>query len=188
MLDVTEGGQVQVRVFGAGWCEDTARTRRLLRRFRVPHVYRDVDLDLDALREATALHEGPRRTPIVEVDGHVLAEPRNAELLARLVASGALAGSTALARMKDHNVGDLDRLLRVVLAVTATAAALRRPPAVRWPVLAGAAVLAFTAARAWCPVYDAWQVTSVDGPGDRPGEAERDTWLASTTAPLAWSK
>ncbi len=177
-----------MRVFGAGWCEDTARTRRLLRRFRVPYTYRDVDLDLDALREAVALHGGQRRTPIVQVDGHVLAEPGNAELLARLVQSGVLARSTALARIKDHNVGDLDRLLRAVLAVTAAATVARSPRALRWPVMLGAATLAFTAVRAWCPMYDAFEVSSVDGPGDRPGEAEREAWLAPTTAPLAWSK
>ena len=177
-----------VRVFGASWCEDTRRTRRLLRRLRVPFEYLDVDLDLDALREALALHPGPRRTPIVAVGDRVCAEPDGAMLVSTLVGAGALAASDAVARIKDHNVGDLDRALRLGAAAAAFIGTARAPHVVRWPIRAGALVLALTAARAWCPVYDAWQVTSMDGPGDRPDAAERRTWLASTTQPVpAWS-
>lgn len=188
MLGVTLAEQVRVRVYGAAWCEDTARTRRFLRRFDIPHDYRDVDLDLEALREALDLHDGTRRTPIVQVDDHVLAEPGNAELLARLVQSGVVPRSTAHARLKDHNVGDLDRLLRIGVAAAALAAAGRSPRVARWTMTLGAAALAFTALRGWCPVYDAWEVTSTDGPGDRPDSADRRAWLASTAEPLAWSE
>jgi glutaredoxin len=178
-----------VRVFGASWCEDTSRTRRLLRRLRVPFEYRDVDLDLDALREALALHSGPRRTPIVSVGDRVLAEPDSATLIGALVRTGALAASDALARIKDHNVGDLDRTLRLIAAAVAVASTAGAPRVVRWPIRVGAALLALTAARAWCPVYDAWQVTSMNGPGDRPDAAERRTWLASTSHHTpAWSE
>lgn len=185
---MTSVDRPSVRVFGASWCEDTRRTRRLLRRLRVPFEYRDVDLDLDALRQALALHAGPRRTPIVSVGEHVFAEPDGGTLIGALVGTGALAASDALARIKDHNVGDLERALRLTAAAAAFLGTSRAPGLVRWPIRAGAVVLALTAARAWCPVYDAWQVTSTDGPGDRPETAERRTWLSSTVHPFpTWS-
>lgn len=177
-----------VRVYGAAWCEDTQRSRRLLRRLRVPSTYRDVDVDLDALREALSLHPGPRRTPIVVVANDVMAEPDNATLRATLVRNGLLAASDAVAQMKDHNVGDLDRGLRVAAAAGIVLWSTGAPRWLRWPARAGAAVLALTAARAWCPLYDAWQMTSIDGPGDRPDSAERREWLTSTADSPVWSR
>ena len=51
----------------------------------------------------------------------------------------------------------------------------------RVPLRVLAVGLALTAAIGWCPVYDAQGVTSVGGPGDHPDEAERDSWLATTS-------
>lgn len=184
---MTARDQARVRVYGASWCEDTARTRRLLRRLGVAHEYRDVDLDLEALREALTLHAGPRRTPIVDLGDRVLAEPPNRTLIEALVRAAIVPRSTALARLKDHNVGDLDRVVRVAIAAAALAATAGSRRVVRWPVRLAAAGLALTAVRAWCPVYDAWEVTSIDGPADHPDGAERPHWLASTAQPLAWS-
>jgi hypothetical protein len=123
----------------------------------------------------------------VVVGDRVLAEPDNRALLAALVGAGALPASDAAAHVKDHNVGDLDRALRTIAAVATFVGAARAPRLLRWPVRAGAIVLALTAVRAWCPVYDACQVTSMDGPGDRPDAAERSAWLASTAQPPVWS-
>ena len=176
-----------VRVFGASWCADTRRCRRLLRRLHVPHQYLDVDLDLDALREALALEGGSRRTPVIEVGSIVLVEPDTRRLVAALTAAGALAASNAVAHSKDHNVGDLDRAARLLAATATMLGAARLPPAFRWPIRTGALVLALTAVRGWCPLYDAWQVTSLNGPGDRPDEAERRAWLASSAPTTAWS-
>ena len=47
------------------------------------HRYRNVDEDLDALEQATALGHGVRRTPVVEIDGAALVEPSNETLMAR---------------------------------------------------------------------------------------------------------
>ena len=58
-----------VTVYGADRCEDTQRSRRLLRRLGVSHQYRNVDEDLDALEQATTLGRGVRRTPVVEIEG-----------------------------------------------------------------------------------------------------------------------
>ena len=48
------------------------------------------------------------------------------------------------------------------------------------PFLRGgdAAVTALTGLSGWCPVYHARGVTSLNGPGDHPDEAERTAWLA----------
>jgi hypothetical protein len=40
-------------------------------------------------------------------------------------------------------------------------------------------VLALTGLAGWCPGYRGARVTSIDGPGDRPDEAHRSTWLAT---------
>ena len=179
--------QPAVRVFGASWCADTRRCRRLLRRLRVPHRYRDVDLDLEALKEALALDRGSRRTPIVEVGDLVLVEPDSQRLVAALTTAGLVGASDAVAHGKDLNLGDLDRLARLVAAAVTMLGTTRAPGGLRWPLRAGALLLGLTAVRGWCPVYDAWQVTSLNGPGDRPDEAERRHWLASSSQPTAWS-
>lgn len=185
---MTSAARPTVRVFGAGWCEDTHRTRRLLARLHVPYTYLDVDLDLEALRDALALNGGTRRTPLVTVGDAVCAEPANRELVDLLTRTGVLAVSDARARLVDHNVGDLDRVLRLAGAAVAVVGTASAPRLVRWPVRVTAAVLALTALRGWCPAYGAWDVSSIDGPLDRPGAAERDTWLGSAGDLLAWGQ
>lgn len=179
--------QPAVRVFGASWCADTRRCRRLLRRLRVPHQYRDVDLDLEALKVALALDGGSRRTPIVEVADRVLVEPDSQVLLAALTKAGMVQASDVVAHGKDLNLGDLDRVARLLVAAAAILGTARAPGVLRFPLRAGALLLGLTAVRGWCPVYDAWHVTSLNGPGDRPDEAERRTWLASSSPPTVWS-
>ena len=176
-----------VGIYGARWCDDTSRSLRLLSRLRVPFSYRDIDLDLDALREARGLLDGPLRTPVVVVGDRVLAEPDSRTLVDALTSSGTVPASDVMAWMHDHNVGDLDRLLRAGAAIVACALSARMPALTRWPLCGVAAVLALTAARGWCPVYDRLQVTSRQGPGDRPAEADRTSWLATTPRSLAWS-
>lgn len=175
-----------VGILGARWCQDTRRSRRLLERLRVPFEYRDIDLDLDALHEALALHQGPRRTPLIVIGDRVLAEPDSRTLIEALTSSGAVPASDVAAGMTDHNVGDLDRVLRLGAAALACVLAARAPAVARWPLHAVSVALALTAARGWCPAYHAWHVTSRLGPGDRPAEAERTAWLTSTASPPAW--
>ena len=169
-----------VEVLGAAWCVDTARTLRCLRRVRVPFHVIDVDHQLDALLEVTRITGGERRTPVVRVGAEVLVEPSNGELVRALEQAGWLAPSTVLAFEHGQNVGDLERLLRLVAAGLAIAATVDVPAPVRVPLRVLAAGVALTAALGWCPLYDARGVSSVGGPGDHPDEAERDTWLATT--------
>lgn len=168
-----------VEVLGAAWCVDTARTLRCLRRIRVPFHAVDVDDHLDALQDVTRITGGERRTPVVRIGDRVLVEPSNEALIQALEDAGLLAPSTVLAFEHGQNVGDLERLLRLIGAGVTIAATSDTPAVVRVPLRVFAVGLALTAAIGWCPVYDSQGVTSVGGPGDHPDEAERDEWLAT---------
>jgi glutaredoxin len=101
-----------VTVYGADWCEDTRRARRLLRRLAIPHTYLNVDDDLEALEAATALVDGTRRTPVVDVCGQALVEPANDALTTALVGAGLLTAQDAAARLHAQNVGGVGRAAR----------------------------------------------------------------------------
>jgi glutaredoxin len=166
-----------VTVYGADWCEDTHRSRRLLRRLSVPHRYRNVDEDLDALDRATELGHGVRRTPVVEIDGTALVEPSNALLMSTLVSRTLLTADEAADRLSVQNVGDMERVLRVSAGLMLYAAGRSAPFALRAPLGLLGAGLMLTGAAGWCPIYNSRHVSSLGGPGDRPGEAERTAWL-----------
>lgn len=166
-----------ITVYGAEWCEDTRRSRRHLRRLAVAHIYHDVDYDAAALARAMELNEGKRRTPTIDLDGEVLVEPSNEFLTNALIRHAEIADAEARERLQVQNVGDAERAVRagVGLAVLVAATRGRRS---RWPlILAGGAAL-FTGVTGWCPCYAAAGVSSLDGPGDRPDEAQRTAWLA----------
>ncbi len=167
----------QVIVYGADWCEDTSRTRRLLRRLMVPFTYRNVDEDLDALDEATRLSHGARRTPVVDAAGQALVEPSNETLVAALVGARLLTDEDALGRMAVQNVGDAERLLRAGTGLAVYVLASQAPAALRAPLRFLGVGLMLTGAAGWCPVYHTKGLSSIGGPGDRPGEAERRRWL-----------
>jgi hypothetical protein len=66
-------------------------------------------------------------------------------------------------------------------------AASGAPRRARWPLgLLGAGV-ALTGITGWCPVYFGTGLTSLDGPGDHPEEAQRDAWLVRQQRPAAAS-
>jgi glutaredoxin len=169
-----------VTVFGAGWCDDTRRTRRLLRRLGVAHRYRDVDEDLEALDRATALTNGHRQTPVVVVAEQVLVEPSNPTLAGAIVREGLLTREQAAERLYLQNVGDLERCLRVSSGLLLFALKRHAPPVVRETMMLGGVTLMLTGLAGWCPVFSARGVSSLNGPGDRPDEAERRTWLKPT--------
>jgi glutaredoxin len=166
-----------VTVLGAGWCEDTRRTRRLLRRLGVAHRYRDVDEDLEAMDNATALNQGLRRTPVVLVAGQVLVEPSNATLAGAIVSEGLLTRDEATDRLYVQNVGDLERSLRVSGGLLLFALKRHAPPVARETMLLGGVALLLTGIAGWCPVFSARGISSLNGPADRPDEAERRAWL-----------
>lgn len=166
-------------VYGADWCEDTRRSLRHLRRLGVVHRYSNIDEDADALARAKALNDGERRTPTIDlgVGGAALVEPENDTLTGALVELEMLTQDDVRERLAIQNVGDTERALRagggVVLIFTANAA----PRMLRWPLRLLGTVWVFTGLTGWCPAYHAAGVTSLGGPGDRPGEAERSHWL-----------
>jgi glutaredoxin len=166
-----------VTILGAAWCEDTRRTRRLLRRLGVPHRYRDVDLDLEALEEATTLNRGIRRTPVVTLAGQVLVEPSNEALAKAVVHEGLLTREQAIERLSVQNVGDLERALRVSSGLLLLALERLAPRPARGLTFLTGITLLLTGVAGWCPVFSANGVSSLHGPGDRPDEAERRAWL-----------
>jgi glutaredoxin len=169
-----------ITVYGADWCEDTRRTLRHLRRLGVAHHYLNVDEDLDALARAKALTGGLRRTPTIDlgVGGGPLIEPDNDTLTGALVEIDMLSQGQADERRTVQNVGDLERIARGMVGLTMVVSGAGAPKAWRWPLRLLGATLALTGVSGWCPVYRYSGVTSLDGPGDRPEEATRATWLA----------
>jgi hypothetical protein len=171
-------------VFGADWCEDTRRSLRQLRRLAVPHVYRNVDEDLEALDRAKALNAGRRRTPTIDlgVGGQALVEPDNDTLTGALIELQMLSEDDARDRLGVQNVGDFERVLRSVAGVVVLLAGSAAPRGARWPFRMLGAVLAVSGITGWCPAYSYAGVTSLGGPGDRPDEAERTDWVARRPA------
>jgi glutaredoxin len=170
-----------ITVYGADWCEDTRRTLRHLRRLGVRHRYLNVDEDLEALGTATSLNGGHRRTPTVDlgVGGPPLIEPANDALTEALVELEMLTQEDARERLTVQNVGDLERVVRSGAGAALVLAGAVAPGTARWPLRIAGTVLALSGLAGWCPVYYGTGVTSIDGPGDRPDEAHRGTWLGA---------
>jgi mycoredoxin len=79
-------------VYGADWCPDCRRSKRLLDRLGIAYTWRDTEHDEDALAEMLALNGGRQSIPVVVFpDGHRLMEPSDPKLRAHLVAAGLLA-------------------------------------------------------------------------------------------------
>ena len=178
-----------ITVYGADWCEDTRRALRHLRRLHVPHRYLNVDENMEALERATALNGGKRRTPTIDLGmgGGPLVEPSNETLTGALVEMSMLTLDDAYERMSVQNVGDTERAVRITAGGAILAAARIAPRGARWIFGLAGGFLALTGVAGWCPGYHAAGVTSLGGPGDRAGEAERGAWLARRpggTAPL----
>jgi mycoredoxin len=169
-------------VYGADWCEDTRRSLRHLRRLGVPHQYLNIDEDAAALERARALNDGTRRTPTIDlgVGGGGLVEPDNDTLAGALVELEMLTQEDLHERLALQNVGDTERVIRVGAGTALLLGGGLMPRGFRWPLrLAGFAAL-LSGLAGWCPVYHARGVTSLGGPGDRPDEATRRTWLATS--------
>ena len=168
-----------ITVYGADWCEDTRRSQRLLRRLHVPHHYINIDEDLDALDKAKALNHGERRTPTIDLGlgGQALVDPDNETLAAALVEREMLTPDQAHERLGIQNIGDVERVARTTAGLAIVAAAGSSPSALRWPLRLIGLFAALTGISGWCPAYHAAGVTSLGGPGDRPGEAERSEWV-----------
>lgn len=169
-----------ITVYGADWCEDTRRSLRHLRRLHVPHLYLNIDEDLDALERARALNRGKRRTPTIDLGmgGTALVEPSNDTLTGALVELSMLTPDEAYDRMAVQNVGDAERAMRTAAGAALLAAGAFAPRGARWPFGLMGLIAAVTGLTGWCPAYHLAGVTSLGGPGDRPEEAERDEWVS----------
>ena len=166
-------------VYGADWCEDTRRSRRLLRRLHVPYRYVNIDEDLDGLDRAKALNDGQRRTPTIDLGlgGQALVEPDNDLLTAALVERQMLSREQAQERMALQNVGDVERVARTTAGVALFVAAGAAPRPLRGLLRVLGLATAASGISGWCPAYYAAGVTSLGGPGDRPDEAQRREWI-----------
>jgi glutaredoxin len=56
-----------VTVYGAAWCEDTTRVRRLLNAWGVPYKYVDIDDNPSARRKIARWNQGWTETPTVTI-------------------------------------------------------------------------------------------------------------------------
>lgn len=79
-----------IKVYGANWCEDTARTREQLDQLGVTYEYINVDKDAAANEHITELNNGKRKTPTVDLGGKILIEPTNEEMEAALRSAGTI--------------------------------------------------------------------------------------------------
>ena len=69
-----------IKVYGADWCGDCRRAKRMLDSTETPYEYIDVDADLHAREEALRI-SGRRNIPVIVFpDGGVLVEPTDPEL------------------------------------------------------------------------------------------------------------
>lgn len=70
-----------IRVFGADWCGDCFRAKRVLDRAGAAYEWIDVEVQAGAAAEAVELAGGRRNIPVIELpDGQILVEPTDREL------------------------------------------------------------------------------------------------------------
>ena len=169
-----------ITVYGRDWCEDTRRALRHLRRLGLPHQFLNVDEDLDALERAMVMNGGIRHTPTIDLGlgGSPLIEPDNDTLTGALVEMDMLTVDDARERLGIQNVGDMERVGRTFAGLALIGAAGTVPRAWRWPVRLFGAGIALSGISGWCPAYSSAGMTSLGGPGDRPAESSRNSWVA----------
>jgi glutaredoxin-like protein len=79
-------------MYGADWCPDCRRSKRLLDRVGVAYDHRDVEADPAAAAQAQAISGRQSIPVIVFPDGHHLVEPSDRQLRADLEAAGLIPG------------------------------------------------------------------------------------------------
>jgi glutaredoxin len=175
-----------ITVYGADWCHDTRRALRHLRRLDVAHRYLNIDEDSRALHAARVLNPAgadARRTPVIDLGfgGTPLVEPDNDTLTAALVEMQMLNAEEATERLAVQNIGDQERIVRTAAGILIFGVAAAAPRGLKWLFRVAGGAIALSGISGWSAVYYAAGVTSVGGPGDRPREATRDTWLVAST-------
>lgn len=82
---------MEVKVYGADWCEDTRQTREYLDGLGVQYRYVDIDGDEEAAAWVREHNGGKERKPTVDVAGQVLSVPSEHELVSALREMGLMA-------------------------------------------------------------------------------------------------
>ena len=86
-----------------------------------------------------------------------------------------------------QNVGDVERCVRVSSGLLLIALQRNAPPVARGATFLTGLTLVLTGISGWCPVFSARGVSSLNGPADRPDEAEREAWLTHRQPAIAES-
>ena len=74
-----------ITVYGADWCSDCKRSKRLLDSKNIEYTWVDVDNNEAALQTVKSLNQGKRIIPtIVFPNGDILVEPRDSQLSSKL--------------------------------------------------------------------------------------------------------
>lgn len=82
---------VDITMYGADWCGDCRRSKRLLAELDIQVNYIDVEINLAAADKVKEINGGMQSIPVlVFPDGTHLTEPSDNDLKAKLVALGIL--------------------------------------------------------------------------------------------------
>ncbi|MEN9923128.1 MAG: hypothetical protein RIS09_642 [Actinomycetota bacterium] len=75
---------MSIEFYGAEWCGDCRRSKRLLDSLSVPYVYHDVSVD-DAAKDKAIEISGKQSIPVITfADGTYFVEPSDPDLRAKL--------------------------------------------------------------------------------------------------------
>jgi len=79
----------QITMYGADWCGDCRRSKRLFEELNVEYTLIDTDSDLTATDKVIEINGGAKSIPVIVFsDGTHLTEPSDNDLKAKLVALG----------------------------------------------------------------------------------------------------
>mgnify|MGYP003345557528 CR=1 FL=1 len=77
--------------YGAGWCGDCVRSKRLLDNLKVEYTYHDVEKD-DSARDKAQQISGKLSIPVIQFeDGSYFVEPSDPQLREKLLSLGLIA-------------------------------------------------------------------------------------------------
>ncbi len=82
---------MEVKVYGADWCEDTRQTLEHLRSLGVAHNYINIEQDEKAAAWVREQNSGKERKPTLDIGGQVLSVPSNRDLESALREMGFMA-------------------------------------------------------------------------------------------------
>ncbi len=79
----------EITMYGADWCGDCRRSKRLLEELDVQITHIDVEADLSAADKVKEINGGAQSIPVIVFpDGTHMTEPSDNDLKAKLVALG----------------------------------------------------------------------------------------------------